>query len=684
MSRFQRGSAANAVIAVALAAIAFGAGGGTQTGRVAPVEVAVTFVAGLLLALALPAWDSRRPLYGGLAVALLALLTIVTGLSMSWSVAPDLTLQETGRTLTYLAIFALAVVGARLRPSGAQALLPGILMAAVAVCAWALATRIWPGSLGGEVGGARLGEPFGYWNALGGMAALAVPAALWLGSRRDGSRFAAGLAYPALGGLLLTILLTQSRGALAAALLTALAWLAFVPLRLRAASVLVVSALGVAPAAAWALSKNAFTAYFQTPSAREAVSGSFGLWVLGTMVALTAAGLLAVRIRERKSLSLKARRRAGIAVATALAVAAVVGLVAVATTGGGVGGRLDDLTSAQPAATGAGADRLGSTSSSRGQYWRQAFEVFKDAPVLGRGADGFTLARLPYRKDFRGANHAHGFFPQTLADLGVVGTLLTLILLAAWLLAAARTLGVRRAGSLGPDWSSERIALTGLALCAVAYGFQSAIDWTWFIPGPTVAALAAAGFVAGRGPLASLGTASSPQADVDLRLARLKEADPLALVGSAALVVTALLCAWAVWQPEHSASATDEAVTLAEKGKIGQSLEQADRAREIDPYSADPLYAKASALTAAGRKVVAYRALEQAVAEHPRDPETWLRMAQYELNALDLPARALQSANAALAIDPASPRAKGLAAAATQAVVASQAPPSAPMPPSAP
>ncbi|MGI8749891.1 MAG: O-antigen ligase family protein [Thermoleophilaceae bacterium] len=686
MSRFRPASAASAVVAVALAAIAFGAGGGNQTGRVAPVEVAVIFIAGLLLALAVPAYDSRRPLFGGLAVALLALLTILTGLSMSWSVAPDLTLQDLGRTLTYLAVFALAAVGARLRPSGAQALLPGILVAAVAVCAWALATRIWPGSLATEVGGARLGEPFGYWNALGGMAALAVPAALWLGSRRDGSRFAAVLAYPALGVLLLTILLTQSRGALAAALVAALAALAFVPLRLRTAPVLIVSALGVAPVTAWALSKDAFTAYFQPQSAREAVAGSFGLWVLGTVVALTIAGALAARIRERGSLSLEARRRAGIALATVLAVAAVVGLVAVGTTGGGISGRLDDLTAAQPSATGAGADRFGSTSSSRGQYWRQAFDVFKDAPVLGRGADGFTLARLPYREGFRGANHAHGFLPQTLADLGLVGILVVAGLLAAWLAAAARTLGVRRPGSSGPGWSGERIALIWLALCAVAYGLQSAIDWTWFIPGPTVAALAAAGFVAGRGPPDPVGAPATPGAEAEAgnRFARFKAAGPLALVGSAALAVTALLCAWAVWQPQRSASAVDEAVALAEQGKTARALEQADKAREIDPYSADPLYARASALTGGDGKVAAYRALEQAVVEHPRDPETWLRMAQYELETLDLPARALESANAAVAIDPASPRARGLAATANGAIVASQVPPPLPAPQPAP
>ncbi len=164
----------------------------------------------------------------------------------------------------------------------------------MAICLWALATRIWPASLGGDVLGARLGEPFDYWNALGGMAALAVPGALWLGARRDAPRVAAALAYPALGVLLLTIMLTQSRGALAAAVLAALVWLAFVPLRLRTAPVLAVAAVGVAPVTAWALSQEAFTAALQPLAVREDAAGTFGLLTVATL-----AGAHGRRLRGR-------------------------------------------------------------------------------------------------------------------------------------------------------------------------------------------------------------------------------------------------------------------------------------------------------------------------------------------------------------------------------------------------
>ena len=190
--------------------------------------------------------------------------------------------------------------------------------------------------------------------------------------------------------------------------------------------------------------------------------------------------------------------------------------------------------------------------------------MFKDGPLLGRGADGFTLARLHYRKDPRAVSHAHGFLPQTLADLGLLG-------LAGGAGAARRLAGGRgRARSAsapaprGPEWTGDRLALTALALCALAYGLQSAIDWTWFIPGPTVAALAAAGFVAGRGPLTPVGAGRAARAaPAGARI------DPLRLIAAAAVVVTALLSAWVVWQPERSPSATDEAVALTDQGKYG-------------------------------------------------------------------------------------------------------------------
>src|SRR4029078_3423768 len=93
---------------------------------------------------------------------------------------------------------------------------------------------------------------------------------------------------------------------------------------------------------------------------------------------------------------------------------------------------------------------------------------------------------------------------QTAADLGTLGLIVILAFAGAWFVSAARTTGLerhqgRREGA-PTHWDADRVGTTALALAALVYAFQSAIDWTWFVPGPTVMAVLIAGYVAGRGP----------------------------------------------------------------------------------------------------------------------------------------------------------------------------------------
>ena len=67
------------------------------------------------------------------------------------------------------------------------------------------------------------------------------------------------LAFPAAGLLIATLLIAQSRGALAGAVVGCALWLVLVPLRLRSLLVLGAAVAAAAPVAAWALSKDPFT-----------------------------------------------------------------------------------------------------------------------------------------------------------------------------------------------------------------------------------------------------------------------------------------------------------------------------------------------------------------------------------------------------------------------------------------
>ena len=677
MLRSRVPAVASAALGALLITVAFAARGGNQVDRVAPVQVAIVLLSGAAMA-----WFVLRGrpgrVHGAAGLALFAGLTVLTGLSTAWSISPDESLEEAARTLTYLAVFGVAVMAAHVRPRLANVVLGGVLIAGVAICAWALITRIFPASLAESVLGARLGEPFGYWNALGSMAVITIPGALWLGSRREQPVLVTALAYPAMGISILVLLLTQSRGGLIAAVLVIVLWLAMVPLRLRSLMVLAVSVLGVLPTASWALSKDAFTEVLQPLAAREAVAGEFGLMVLVTCLALTVVGLALELAVRRSSPSLAVRRRAGLGVAGLACLAALVALGSVTLSDRGLFGTVSDgvssLTS-EDAAPPRGAARLGSVSSSRAGYWRQAGEVFAEEPLIGRGANSFGIARLPYRRDGRSADQAHGYLAQTLADLGLIGGVLALALLAAWLAAASRATGLLpRNRPRAPD-GSERAAVAALALCAVGFGAHSAIDWTWFIPGPTITALVAAGYVAGRGALPWIGERVQPPDAQAARPPRLGRA-----IAATAVLVTAVLCAWAVWQPERAARANERASELLDKGKVTAAARQARRARTIDPYSPNPLYAQAAVLTKQGSIALAYRTYEIAVLEHPRDPDAWLRLASFELD-LDLPARALATLEGAARVDPRSSRIPPLVAAAQMALAP---PPPGAVPPAEP
>jgi tetratricopeptide (TPR) repeat protein len=272
--------------------------------------------------------------------------------------------------------------------------------------------------------------------------------------------------------------------------------------------------------------------------------------------------------------------------------------------------------------------------------------------VAGTGAGTFRIARLRYRKDELVSGHAHGYVPQTLADLGLVGLLATLALLAAWLAAGARSTGLiprlRRRAEPAPrrDWQPERIALVCVALVAVVFGVQSAIDWTWFVPGPAVMALGSAGFVAGRGTLPALGEPSpAPPLSPDSR-------EPIRIAAAVAVGITALLCAWTIWQPEASDRASNRAVDLIDAGKLGQARAEAKDAHDANPLSPRPYILGASVEAAAGHKQVALDTLEEAVLKFPGDPQTWLRLAGFQLSTLDEPDQSLKTLGVALYLDP--------------------------------
>ena len=173
-----------------------------------------------------------------------------------------------------------------------------------------------------------------------------------------------------------------------------------------------------------------------------------------------------------------------------------------------------------------------------------------------------------------------------------------------------------------------------LALVPLVFGIQSLLDWTWFIQEPAVMALIPAGFLAGLGPLGEGADRAARDGPHPVAPGR----PPI--VAAVAAVITALLLAWAIWQPEASDRATNDALALLDEKKFDQALAKTQDAEDLNPLTPDPLLVRAAIDTAANREADAQKSLERAVILFPGDPQTWYRLAAFQLGTLDAPEQA--------------------------------------------
>ena len=638
-----------------MAAVALGAGGGLQLGRTTSVEIALQAVGGLLGALALLLTGARR-LHGGLALALFVLLAGLTGLSIVWAVQPADAWLETSRTLAYLATFGAGVALVRLAPARWGALVGATVVATVVVSVYALATKTFPTALNPDETFARLREPFGYWNAVGLMAALGAPGCLWLGARRHGHAAVNALAYPVLALLLVTLLLAYSRGALLALAIGCGVWFVVVPLRLRGATVLGVSALGALLVVAWVFGQDALSSDDVPLALRETSGHEFGLLLIAMSAALTVAGLAVGFRAARRAPGRAIRHRTGTVLLVMLALVPVGAAVGLALSDRGLGGSLSegfeqlfDPNASAAASPDNGKSRLTAVGSVRARYFADSLTIFSDRPLLGAGAGGFATDRPRVRPDELDVRHSHGFVFQTLADFGVAGAAISLALLLAWGWAALRATALLPGrGRPRPVVDAELVALRTLLATVVVFGVHSFVDWTWFVPGPAVLALVCAGWLAGRGPARSVRgepllapTALRPWRDA------VRDRSPTLL--ALGLVVATGVIAWATYQPLRSANTADAALVALDDGNVRQARELTVRASEIDPLTVEPLFNLA--VIEARRPAVARQALERAVQLQPQNAATWLRLAEYDADIGD-EGGALAALRAALYLDP--------------------------------
>jgi hypothetical protein len=721
------------LIAGIICFVAFLAGGGLNVGDMTTVEMTLTIGSGLIVAAAVLLAPARAHAgaapFGLWPIGLLIAFAALTALSVVWSVQPDDSFKDAGRMLAYSGVFGAAVVLARAVPTRWPAVLGGVILAAVVVCGYALLTKVFPDQFDASDIYARLRAPFSYWNAIGLTAAMGAIGCMWLGARRAGHALLSALAYPAMGLMLLTLMLAYSRGALVALVLGLALWFCIVPLRLRSAAVLLCGAVAAGGVIAWDFSTHALNSDNIGLGARSDAGHQLGALIVVMLVLLTLAGLAFGFWTGRNAPSIISRRRAGGLLLSLLAVVilAFAGALAASHRGftGSISHGLHSLTDPHAAIPPNTPGRLTAVGSVRARYWNEALKVFQAHPVLGAGAEGYATARLRYRTETLDVRHAHGYVVQTLADLGLVGLALTLALLVSWMAAAGRgthpfnrrwttwkTLREwvsRRASGPRPGWrrltvgrlpapyTAERIGMLSMLCLVVVFGIHSLADWTWYVPGNACVALLCAGWLAGRGPLAassSDGPAGEPAparaarpagaddpsrggpkaairlpSKEDLRglreRVRPRELGPLRAGVALAAIVGALLAAWAQWQPQRASNASQHALALLARNPRDARL-QAQSAVSIDPLSAQARFTLSTVEQATGAPGLARATLQRAVRLQPSNPQTWLTLGEYDLSGN--PRAAVDELAAAIYLNPESIAPQAIAAGNPEAI----------------
>jgi hypothetical protein len=626
-------------LALGLALVAFVASGGVDLGTNTWTEIVLLLI-GCGLAVALLVVGAPGPPWGALTFGLFAALVLLTALSVLWSVKPDTSWVEAGRTLSYLSAFGSALVLARLFPRRWPALVGAVAVACTVICAYALLVKVFPATFDPVEPFGRLRAPFDYWNATGLIAALGLAPCLWAGARRERARALRALAVPAVAVLVTVIVLSYSRGAVLVAFVGLGVWFALVPLRLRGALVLVLGGLGAAVFSLYAVETHALTANLVTLDARTTAGHSFGVLLVLGLLALLACGFAAAFAMDRVELAPGQRHRIGTVLLVLVALAPVAGICGLASSSRGLTGQIshvwDTLTSTS-APVASGPTRLVQLGNSRGRYWSEGLKVGEHSLLHGVGALGYGTAVTRYTNDARTVAHAHSYEVETFADFGLIGVALMVAMLVSWSRAALRPLRSQsRAGN-----EAEHAGMLTMLAVVVVFGVHSSIDWTWFVPGTAVPALACAGWLAGRGPL---------EAPVGVRT-RLRLSENVGrAAGMLGLVSATVVCGWLIWQPLRSENAQNSALSAAFAGHLTAAISDAKAAADENPVAVDPLEELSAFYRASGNLAAARAELITATNRQPSNWQTW-----YWLGVFDLqngqPARAIAALERSVALN---------------------------------
>jgi O-antigen ligase len=441
----------------------------------------------------------------------------------------------------------------------------------------------------------RLEDPLGYVNGMAGLALLAFWSfiALAEGARHPAARGCA-MAFAVLAADL--VVLTQSRAAVPAVLVSGALMLGLVPGRL---------------ARAWALLAAVAGAAVSLPVVLD-VYGEFSEDVLfpadGTVRSAAAAACVAAvatggvwalacaALQGQVSASL--RRVSVGALAGIVLVGAVTAIVAVGDPVDRVKTQYDDFVSLRVNED--RATRFTEGGGFRYDLWRIAFDEFKGSPLRGVGVGNYDTEYYRERRNPQPAPQPHSIEMQLLGELGVVG------LAALLLLVAGVVWGLVRAAR--EPLERDRWVVVGAAGIFLAWLAHTSVDWLHNILGLTGIALVAAGVL--------LAVRRPDEERAALRPRRVS----VAVIGVVALLALLAASEGRRWAGEYYLARSGSELNRDDDA----ALRDAGRALDLNPDSLPAHYAAARAYAALDRYELARTTLLHAAAQEPSDYVPWV------------------------------------------------------------
>jgi tetratricopeptide (TPR) repeat protein len=548
----------------------------------APGGLIVLALLGIALATVRLRWR-EIPVTVRVAVGCLAAYTALSFLSILWAAVPEEAWEGADRTLLYLLVFALFACW-RQRGASATLLLGAWTLALIALAAF-VALHVDAASVAGMqamLPGGRLLYPSGYPNANAAQWLMAFWPALLLARTSSVPWVIRGVL--AGGAVLLAevALLSQSRGSLYATPVMLVLAFALLAGRVRTFAVLVPVVAGVGAAAPAVLKVGDQLEHGAvTPAAVHGATAAIFLSALAVALVVALGAVAESRLGEGSA------RRLGIAVraAAALTLAAVVaGGLALA--GNPVARAEKAWTSFKGgyAADSSTSDRLLSgLGSNRYDFYRVALDEFIAHPLVGIGADNFQQQYLAHGRSLETPRYPHSVELRTLAQTGLVGSLLAIVGLGAALMAGARAL--RGADPLARSVAAA--ALGGFAYWVVHGSF----DWFWEFAGLGAPAFALLGLACALAPeRAPVGERTAREQAVGghsglwrLRLRRLAGPRTLALAGIGLALAAAVSLA-APWLSQLEVQSAARIWTQSPR----TAYQRLDDAARLNPLGDEP------------------------------------------------------------------------------------------------